>query len=594
MKKIILCEIYGGDKFIPQINKIKGNEYILNKLNSFKIGYNNQFLDYFYDDKLLNSKKLLDFCKNYGKKIKEITFMDMKDNNNFSVIDKYIYKYIIINSDIQKVEDRYFYNDNNNLSEFMKLFDLDYEDFFKNINKELLKIHQKNKLNDIIRGLKSYSLYYDNIHNNKINQLTNPLFIFMMNNGINIENLQITIINEPQRLSFINSIKKIINLKSLIISKNSDIKLYNCISEIIKEDSLYILEINLNNFQEGYNIINKNKNSLIELTLKIEYSIKDNITILKTLSDIKNLKKLKLICEFQILNEDNIKYFHLKKVEYLEIPLYINTFLFDLNIFFGNVPKLKKLIFNGINFNENNEINQENINRINGFVLNINLIKKLKKINFYNSEKSASFFIIKLINCLSKSKIKENIKEIKFQNCDFDKNINFNNLIVLLSSFYNIKKLSLNYISFIASEPINYNEINNFSKLEKFYFKGLNYEQNEIKILFFLYKFAEKCQKLNELGFSCRGLNPYDINLIFKIIKNYRFLTKLNIFDNYSKDDYYTNEVNDFYPLGINIGEIIDYCLFDLKSIDFKIEKKWTYIKILQKILLIIILIKTI
>ena len=29
-----------NNEFIPQINRIKGNEYILNKLNSFKIGYN--------------------------------------------------------------------------------------------------------------------------------------------------------------------------------------------------------------------------------------------------------------------------------------------------------------------------------------------------------------------------------------------------------------------------------------------------------------------------------------------------------------------------------------------------------------------------
>ena len=134
----------------------------------------------------------------------------------------------------------------------------------------------------------------------------------------------------------------------------------------------------------------------------------------------------------------------------------------------------------------------------------------------------------------------------------------------------------MNNISFEVSETINYDEINNFEKLEKFYFKGLNYEQNEIKILFFLYKLSEKCQRLNELGLSCKGLNPYDINLIFKIIKNYKLLIKLNIFDNYTKDDYYTNEEDGFYLSGINIGEIIDYCMFDLKSIDFKKENKIT------------------
>ena len=574
------CEYLNkSNEFIPQISIIKNNEYILNKLNSFKVGFNNKFLDYFYDDiDKLNFKKLSDFCKKYGKKIKEITFMDNKNNNDLSPMDSFIYKYIIINSNIKKIEDRYFdidyLFDETMLSEFMILFDLQRDDFFfEDVYEELLENINENKMMEIIKGLDSYSLYLDDdISNYDINQIIDFSFIFMVNNGINIENLEITKIDSHNRLNFVKSIKNLKKLKSLIISQNSDKKLYNCISKKIKKDSLNRLEISLINFEEGYKIINKNKNSLMELTLEIKNLRKNTIKILTTLSDIINLRKLKIISGYQILNEENIQYLNLEKVEYLEIPLYINEFLFDLNTFFEKIPNLKKLIFNGINFQDGNA-KEENFKRINSFKLNINLVKKLKKINFVNCKKNSSFFIIKLIELLSKSKIKENIKEIKIENCDFDNKINFNNLIILISSFTNIKSLSLNNITFETSQPINYDEINNFENLEKFYFKGLNYEQNEIKILFFLYKFSEKCQRLNELGFSCKGLNPYDLNLIFKIIKNYRLLIKLNIFDNYDKDDYYTNKEEGFYKEGINITSIFNYCMLDMKSIDFILEK---------------------
>ena len=208
------------------------------------------------------------------------------------------------------------------------------------------------------------------------------------------------------------------------------------------------------------------------------------------------------------------------------------------------------------------------------FNLNTKFVQKLRKINFLNSDKKSSFFIIKLIEIFLKSNIKENIKEIKIDNCDFDEKVNFNVLLKLISSFTNIKSLSLNNNSYEIGEQINYDEINNFNYLEKFYFKGLDYEKNEIKILYFLYKFSEKCRVLNELGFSCKGQNPYDMNIIFKVVKNYRLLTKLNIFDNYSKSDYYSDKEVLSYLSGINIGELNNYCLCDLRNIDLKKENK--------------------
>ena len=349
-----------NNEFIPQINRIKGNEYILNKLNSFKIGFNSQFLDHFYNEKELDFKKLSEFCKKYGKKIKEITFMDNPDNINCPRLADFVYKYIIINSDIQKIEDKYIDSSIFHLSEFIYLFDLEYDEntHSENKNKELIEnINQKKKI-DIIKGLKSYSLYFAFNNNNysEISQVIDSSCIFLINNGKNIENLEITKIDKTNKLFFADLIKNLNQLKTLIIPLYSGNKLYNCISQKIKKDSLYKLEINLNNFQEGYKIISKNKNSLTELTLKLKNIRQDNITILKTLSDIINLKKLKLICDFQIFDEENIKYFSLKNIEYLEIPLYVNTLLFDFNIFFEKLPKLKKLKFNGINFKDNEDI----------------------------------------------------------------------------------------------------------------------------------------------------------------------------------------------------------------------------------------------
>ena len=96
-----------NNKFIPQINKINGNENLLNLLNVFKIGFNQQFINNFYDDKKkLDLNKLSEFCKKYGNKIKEITFTD----NNIPIDEinetYLIIKYIIQNSKIEKVEDR--------------------------------------------------------------------------------------------------------------------------------------------------------------------------------------------------------------------------------------------------------------------------------------------------------------------------------------------------------------------------------------------------------------------------------------------------------------------------------------------------------
>ena len=570
-----------NNKFIPQISQIEGNEYILDKLDSFKLGFNKQILEYFsnfylIEDKSLYIKKLSEFCKKYGKKIKEITFMDKEIENVLSEdINYYTIIYIIKNCNIEKIEDCF--SDSKMNSMFMVIVDdekIFEKDYYININNSEGEEKKDKDLICSIKKLKSYSLYFDKISDFMNNDLIKNLCDYILINGQNIEELEITKITKSSQLNFLNSIKNLIKLKSLIISTQiNSSKFFQRLSKKVKRDSLCKLEINLNKFEDGFNIIDKNINSLTELTLTINHK-KDSKILIKTISEITKLKKLRIISKFEILDEDNINYLILKNVEYLEIPLYVNDYLFDLNLLFEKIPKLKKLIFYGINFNDNFDKRYKNIKKLDEFNLNTKFVQKLRKINFLNSDKKSSFFIIKLIKIFLKSNIKENIKEIKIDNCDFDEKVNFNVLLKLISSFTNIKSLSLNNNSYEIGEQINYDEINNFNYLEKFYFKGLDYEKNEIKILYFLYKFSEKCRVLNELGFSCKGQNPYDMNIIFKVVKNYRLLTKLNIFDNYSKSDYYSNKEDLFYLSGINIGEINDYCLCDLRNIDLKKENK--------------------
>lgn len=66
---------------------------------------------------------------------------------------------------------------------------------------------------------------------------------------------------------------------------------------------------------------------------------------METLSNIKNLKKLKLVANFGIFDNDNFKYLFLENLNYLEIPFYINDNLFEIKIFFETLPKLKKTSF---------------------------------------------------------------------------------------------------------------------------------------------------------------------------------------------------------------------------------------------------------
>ena len=272
-------------------------------------------------------------------KIKEITFMD---NNIPNVYDKnecyFILKYIIKNSNIEKIEDRYFEGDK---SLFLKIFDLDYNDEIYEEYYTQYKIEKKEKdIVEIIKGLKYYSLYFDECFDK--NKIIKSFIDVILLNALKLEELKITEINKENTSYFVKLLNNLNNLKALSICKSDDELLFNNIANVIKYNSLFKLDMNLNYFEEGINIINKNINSLKELTIKINIKREDNI--LKILAKIVNLQKLKIIAKFPIVYKNNINYLNFKNLELLEKPIYIKDYIFDFNNFFEKIPQIKTLI----------------------------------------------------------------------------------------------------------------------------------------------------------------------------------------------------------------------------------------------------------
>jgi len=569
----IFCNYLNKNGFIPQINKINDNKEILNYINSFKIGFNNEFIDNFYDNNnIFEFIKLYEFCNKYGNKLKEITLMD---NNIPNIYDKkecyFILKYIIKNSNIEKIEDRHFDGDK---SLFLKIFDLDYnEEIYE--HKYTKEKNQKDII-DIIKGIKYYSLYFDE-HLDKNKTIKNFIDIILLN-ALKLEELKITQINKENSSYFAKLLKNLNNLKVLSIYKSDDELLFNNIANVIKDNSLFKLEMNLNYFDEGINIINKNLNSLRELTIKINHKKDNNNKILKVLSNIVKLNKLKIFAKFPIIYENNINYLEFNLIEFLEIPIYIKHNVFDFNSFFEKLPKLKILKFNGIHFSNKIEILEQNINILKNYKLDANLIKNLQKIKFINCQKNSSFFIIKVIQLLSETKIKDNITEIKIENCEFDENININNLFESFLHFKNITNLHLNNIIFKKGQNFYYDKFNNFQKLEKLYFKGLDCEQNNIHLLSFLSYLSEKCKYLSDIGLSCKKLNSDDMNLILPKLKNFKFISKIHLFDGYTISDYFSFRDKNYIEI-INLNSIDDYYLIDIRDINIKKENNYKITK---------------
>ena len=578
---ILFCTYFNKNNlFIPQISNINGNEDILNRLNAFKIGFNNQLINSFIDKEEINFTKLFDFCGKYGKKIKEITFMDNNypiEPNSFDIMS-----YIIENSNIQKIEDSSYNTDS---SLFTSLINLNYINKDKDKNLEAIrKKHSENYLNNILKSLKCYSLYLKE-QNSIIYKSVNDIVLL---NALNIEELDITNIDTDNSSHFINLLKNFHELKSLSISCQIENEyFYNDISDVIKENSLQKLKMNLKYFKYGIKIISNNLKSLKELTLEIKYS-KGSKQLIKLISELTNLQKLKIIAKFQVINMQNIKLLNLPKVEYLQIPLYIRKYFFDLNSFFGKIPKLKKLIFYNINFidfKDNPELKRKNIEYLEQINLDGKLVENLRTIKFINSKQKCSFFILKLLNAFSKKAMKDNIKKIKIKNCRFDNETKINDLFLNISSFKNIKSLKLDNISFEQGQEFNSNSLEGLEKLEKFNFKGIDYEKNRIdinKLYSFLLNLSLRNNNINEVGISTKTLNGKDVNIIIDLLRRFKLLTKISIFDNYSKIDYFSNSKGNenLEDLYINLMKIKYYCMIDLRNIDVNTDYYYPKISI--------------
>ena len=574
----LFCNYFNRNTpFIPQINKIKNNEKLLSSLYYFKIGFSSHFINNFYNNEnIFEFKNLFDFCNKYGKKIKEITFMDNNIANLSNKKESYfIFKYIIKHSNVQKIEDRYFDGEK---SVFLKLLDLEYNgDIYDKIYlKDDYYCKNQRNIMDIIKEIKYYSLYF--FHNYNVNQILKPFIDIICFNSKNLEELKLTKINDENSSSFINLLKDLNNLKSLTIESIPDNhSFFDDISKVIKENTLKKLEMNLFYFEDGINIINRNIYSLNELTLKINHKKNNNLPILKTVYNLVNLRKLKIITKFQIFNEKDNKYLSFKYLEYLEISLYIKKGFIDFNSFFENIPNIKTIIFYGIQFD--NMIEKEEIKNpfFNEFKNNSKFILFLRKIKFYNCKKNSSFFIFKFLQFLSKIKNKDNITEIKIENCEFDKNIGINDIFNEILKFSELRNLHINNTYFEKGQNFFYDKMNNFKKLEKFYFKGLNNEQNNIHLLSFISHLSEQCKNLINIGLSCKNLNSDDINLILKKLKDFQFLAKVNLFDNYTKVDFYSDRDKTYNGL-IDLEKIKDYYMVDLRNIN--ITKNYISIKI--------------
>lgn len=562
---ILFCEYLNkNNKFIPNVNFYYNYKKMYDSLNNLKISYNINLIESFFNEEYtfeINEYKLFKYTNLYAKKIKEVSFLDTdfvfkneNRGNEVKISSFTIIKFLMHFSNIDKIEDRYYEDDDN--TRFLDLFGSEY-----NITKYLKKYKDsypdgKNikEVNDIIKGLKSYSIYFDNYDNFIVKSVCENI----LNIGQNIEELEITAIQKSESIYFINALKKLTKLNSLAISTMSnDNNLYNQIASIVNENSLIILEVNVYNFEEVLKIINKNKESLQILTIKINNNKDNNLLIIKTISKIENLLKLKIISIFPIIDKVNIDYFSLKKVYDLQISLNVINELFDFNFFFQKIPNLRKIHFHGINF-DNNEFTKLNEYNIRNMKLHTDIFDKIKKIKFSYGKESSSLFISMFIKNYPN---KNNIEKISIENCIFGNKTVLNEIINNLLLFSNLISLKLDYLNFKnkkTKSKINYEKLAKLKNIEKFSFLGLKDNKLNMTLTSLISLISENFRYINEIGFSINNLDSHEINSILLSLKKIKYLNKVRLFNNYC-----TKNCN------IWIGKIYDYFMIDLKNINF-------------------------
>ena len=550
-------------KFIPNINFFDYHKKMYSLLNKFKISYNNNFVESFFNEEYtyeINKNKLFIYANLFAKKIKEISYLDSNFEYKFEYgknIMKNTFKiinFLIQFSNIEKIEDKYNLNDVN--TRFLTIYNSVYEisNYLKDYKVKYKEEKNIKEVNEILKGLKSYSLYFDTYKNKIIKHICDNI----LNNGQNLEELEVTEIKKSESIYFINSLKYLKKLKSLVIPKMSDdYSLYNKIAEIIPENSLQNLEVNIYSIEEVLNIINKNKMSIKSLTIKINKSHDNNLVLVKTLSKINNLSKIKLICTFPIIDNKNIEYLSLNKVENLQIPLNINKDLFDFNLFFKKFPNLRNLHFHNINFT-NKKSSKLNKNKLINMKLESDNINKIKKLKFSYAEKTASFFISMFIQKYPK---KNNITKLLIENCIFNDEKLLIDLIKNISFYSNLLSLKMDYL-FFPNNKINskiiYNNIQHLKNLEKLSILGWNINKDLLILIPFIIK---NYKYLFELGITCNDLNSKDMNSILYSSKQTKHLTKIKTLKNYN------NKKCDIF-----IGGITNDFMIDLRNIDYYLK----------------------
>ena len=248
-----------------------------------------------------------------------------------------------------------------------------------------------------------------------------------------------------------------------------------------------------------------------------------------------SLTDLKIIANFPIIDNQIINFFSLNKVKNLEMSLFIKENFFDLNLFFKKIPNLSKISFQGINLLNKNYDNISNIN------FDETSIKKLKSFKFLYGNENASFFVL---NFISKFPKKLNIKNISIENIHFKDYTQINNLIDYISLYTNLISLELNYLTFEEkkNQIIKYSNLKNLQKITRISFLGFKYKEWGIKDISFIEFIIGNFKHLFEIGISSYYLSYNKINHIFVLLKSLKYLTKIKILTNYSKNYFFTEK----------------------------------------------------
>ena len=112
--------------------------------------------------------------------------------------------------------------------------------------------------------------------------------------------------------------------------------------------------------------------------------------------------------------------------------------------------------------------------------------------------------------------------------------------------------------------------MNNFENLEKLYVQ--NKKNNMIlgNLSLFLSNLFKKCKYINEIGLSGKNLNAFHLNLIFDLFPKFKYLTKLSLFNDYSKLDFFSNNNGFENNIYLDLMKIKYHCMLDLRNLDLK------------------------